>query len=55
MTGLAAEVFYRVLPGQGTLRSWVRLSNRGVAPVTVESVTSFLCGGLDEVDDLDVW
>jgi alpha-galactosidase len=55
VTGLAAEVFYRVLAGQGTLRSWVRLSNRGVAPVTVESVTSFLCGGLDEADDLDVW
>jgi alpha-galactosidase len=43
-----------VLAGQGTLRSWVRLSNRGTAPVTVESVTSFLCGGLDEVDGLDV-
>jgi alpha-galactosidase len=55
VTGLAAEVFYRVLAGQGTLRSWVRLSNRGEKPVTVESVTSFLCGGLDEVDHLDVW
>jgi alpha-galactosidase len=55
VTGLAAEVFYRVLAGQGSLRSWVRLTNRGAAPVTVESVTSLLCGGLDEVDELDVW
>jgi alpha-galactosidase len=54
VTGLAAEVFYRVLAGQGTVRSWVRLTNRGAAPVTVESVTSFLCGSLEEVDDLDV-
>ena len=46
VTGLRAEVFYRVLIGQGALRSWVRLSNHGRKPVTVESVTSFLCGGL---------
>jgi len=46
VTGLRAEVFYRVLAGQGALRCWVRLTNAGPAPVTVESVTSFLCGGL---------
>ena len=46
VTGLRAEVFYRILVGQGALRSWVRLSNQGREPVTVESVTSFLCGGL---------
>lgn len=46
VTGLRAEVFYRILIGQGALRSWVRLSNHGRKPVTVESVTSFLCGGL---------
>ena len=46
VTGLGAEVFYRILIGQGALRSWVRLSNHGREPVTVESVTSFLCGGL---------
>ena len=46
VTGLRAEVFYRILIGQGALRSWVRLSNHGREPVTVESVTSFLCGGL---------
>ena len=28
------------------LRSWVVLANQGPAAVTVESVTSFLCGGL---------
>jgi alpha-galactosidase len=54
VTGLAAEVFYRILAGQGTLRSWVRLSNRSQDPVTVESVTSFLCGALPGAGDLDV-
>src|SRR5262249_46984104 len=63
VTGLRAEAFYQVLdtsgPGGG-LRSWVRLENRGVRPVTVESVTSFLYGGLgtgpgpDDLADLDV-
>ena len=46
VSGLRAEVFYRVLTGCGALRCWVRLTNAGAAPVTVESVTSFLCGGL---------
>jgi alpha-galactosidase len=46
VTGLRAEVCYHVLAGQGALRSWVRLTNQGTAAVTVESVTSFLCGGL---------
>jgi alpha-galactosidase len=45
VTGLQAEVRYRILAGQGVLRSWVRLVNAGDAPVTVESVTSFLCAG----------
>jgi len=52
--GLTAEVCYRILAGQGTLRSWVRLSNRGQEPVTVESVTSLLCGAVGAVGDLDV-
>ena len=51
LTGLHAEVFFRVLTGQGGLRSWVRLTNRGARPVTVESVTSFLCGGLSGTGD----
>jgi len=44
----------------GALRSWVRLENRGEQPVTVQSVTSFLCGGLgmgtgpDDLADLDL-
>jgi alpha-galactosidase len=61
VTSLRAEVFYRVLIGQGVVRSWVRLSNHGREPVTVESVTSFLCGGLSgdpegpaDLADLDV-
>jgi alpha-galactosidase len=60
VTGLHAEVFYRVLVGQGALRSWIRLSNHGRKPVTVESVTSFLCGGLSsgtapiDLSELDV-
>jgi alpha-galactosidase len=59
VTGMRAEVFYRILAG-GALRSWVRLENRGTRPVTVESVTSFLCGGLgagpgpDDVAGLDL-
>ena len=46
VTGLRAEVFYRALAGGGTVRTWARLVNGGAAAVTVESVTSFLCGGL---------
>jgi len=53
-TGLQAEVCYRILAGRGALRSWVQLTNQGSARVTVESVTSLLCGGLagDSSDDL---
>ena len=55
VTGLRAEVSYRILAGRGTLRSWVRLAHEGTARVTVESVTSFLggglAGGLDGPDD----
>ena len=62
VTGLRAEMFYRVLAGHGALRSWVRLTNAGEIPVTVLSVSSFLCGGLsgdergapEELTDLDV-
>jgi alpha-galactosidase len=58
VTGLRAEVFYRVLAGQGALRSWVRLTNAGDSPVTVESVTSFLCGIVSDehnvLSELDV-
>jgi alpha-galactosidase len=65
VTGLRAEVFYRILIAQGVLRSWVRLSNDGDTPVTVQSVTSLLCGGItaaprpapaidDGLADLDV-
>jgi alpha-galactosidase len=56
---LRARVFYQVVAG-GAVRSRVRLENRGARPVTVESVTSFLCGGLgagpgpDDLGDLDV-
>jgi alpha-galactosidase len=63
VTGLRAEVFYRALAGGGTVRTWARLVNGGAAAVTVESVTSFLCGGLaghdaagdpDDLGSLDV-
>jgi alpha-galactosidase len=65
VTGLRAEVCYRILAGRGALRSWVRLTHEGTARVTVESVTSFLCGGFssalpagldgpDDLGDLDV-
>jgi alpha-galactosidase len=63
VTGLHAEVFYRLLATSragGGLRSWVLLENRGARPVTLESVTSFLYGGLgtgpgpDDLADLDL-
>jgi alpha-galactosidase len=64
VTGLRAEIWYQVLAGHGKeaggLRSRVRLQNRGPRPVTVESVSSFLCGGLgtgpgpDDLADLDL-
>ncbi len=64
VTGLHAEVFYLTphagLAGSGGVRCWVRLENRGRRPVTVESVTSFLYGGLsagpdpDDLADLDL-
>ena len=72
VTGLHAEVFYRLLttggagrtgqPGGsgGGVRSWVRLENRAARPVTVQSVSSFLFGGLgtgpgpDDLADLDL-
>jgi alpha-galactosidase len=72
VTGLHAEVFYWFLATSGAartgqtgrsgggLRSWVLLENRGAQPVTVQSVTSFLFGGLgtgpgpDDLADLDL-
>jgi len=56
VTGLQAVVHYRILAGHGVLRSWVRLVNAGDAPVTVESVTSFLCAGFaGSLGSLEVW
>jgi len=46
VTGLRAEVFYRVLAGRGVVRSWVRLVNEGARDLTIEAVTSLLCGAL---------
>jgi alpha-galactosidase len=65
VTGLRAEIRYQILAGPraaaaGGLRCRVRLENRGPRPVTVESVSSFLCGGLgtgpgpDDLADLDL-
>ena len=64
VTGLRAEISYQILAGHGKgaggLRSRARLENRGPRPVTVESVSSFLCGGLgsgpepDDLADLDL-
>ena len=44
--GSQPPLIYQVLVGQGVLRSTVRLVNTGASAVTVESVTSFLGGGL---------
>jgi alpha-galactosidase len=54
VTGLRAEVFYRVLAGRGAVHCWARLTNRGRKPVTLESVTSFICGAFGDPADLDV-
>jgi alpha-galactosidase len=54
VTGLRAEVFYRVLAGLGALRCWARVSNDGGDPVTLESVTSFVGGVGVTPDDLDI-
>jgi alpha-galactosidase len=55
VTGLRAEVCYRTPAGTGTVRAWVRLVNDGPGPLTVTSVTSFLCGAAGDPADLDVW
>jgi alpha-galactosidase len=52
-TGLQVQVFYRMLAGAGVVRSWVVLANHGPAPLTVQSVTSFLAGLPGDVDGLD--
>ena len=46
-TGLNAEICYRILTGHGVLRAWTTLTNQGDGPLTIEAVTSFLCGSLD--------
>jgi alpha-galactosidase len=59
-TGLRTEVFLRLLTGQGAVRAWTRITNDGHEPVTIDAVSSFLCGGLPVADgigspdDLDV-
>jgi alpha-galactosidase len=59
VTGLVAEVTYRVLEGAGVLRSVAHLTNGGAETVWVESVTSFLGSGLagpaGDLDDVDLW
>jgi alpha-galactosidase len=57
-TGLAATASYRFLRGAGVVQSRVRLTNGGPLPLAVESVTSFLCGGLagpgGELEDVEL-
>jgi len=58
--GVRAEVFFRVLTGHGAVRAWTRITNDGHEAVTIDAVSSFLCGGLPVADgigapeDLDV-
>ena len=58
VTGLAATVAYRRLTDVGILRSSVTLKNTGASPLTIESVSSFLCSGLagpgGDLRDVDV-
>jgi alpha-galactosidase len=57
-SGLWATVTYRILRDVGVLRSSALLTNGGTLPLTLESVTSFLGGGLagpdGAVDDVDL-
>jgi alpha-galactosidase len=57
-TGLAAAVSHQFLRGGGVVRSQVSLTNGGPVPLTVESVTSFLGGGLagpgGELEDVEL-
>lgn len=46
VSGLEATVSYRRLTNVGVLRSSVTLKNAGTAPLTIESVSSFLGSGL---------
>ena len=58
VSGLEALVSYQVLRGAGVLRSQVTVTNRGAGPLDLESVTSFLGGGLPgpagTLDDVDL-
>ena len=54
VTGLAADVALRTVPGTGSLRSQVRLVNEGGAPLRLECVSSLTLGGLvDSAGTLD--
>jgi alpha-galactosidase len=59
-TGLRAEVFLRLLVGRGALRAWTRVVNDGGEPVSLDAVSSFVCGGMRGTEgigslaDLDV-
>ena len=56
VTGLRAEVCYRMAAGSGTVRCWAELVNQGPVALTVTSVTSFLAGAAaGDLADLDVW
>lgn len=46
VTGLGVTVGYELLSGHGVLRSAATLTNHGPRPLTIESVTSLLAGGL---------
>ncbi|NUT36910.1 MAG: alpha-galactosidase [Hamadaea sp.] len=59
-TGLLAEVVFRAIPGLGVLRSFVRLTNGGAAPVVIEAIASLVTAGLPGsggggLDDIDVY
>jgi len=52
VSNLAATVRYRTPDGVPVLRSEVILRNEGETPLSLESVTSLVCGGLDGTDVL---
>ncbi|MGW0710850.1 alpha-galactosidase [Streptomyces sp. NPDC002643] len=54
VTGLTADIALRTRPGSGFLRSRVRLTNEGSAPLRLESVSTLTLGGIaDGTGSLD--
>ncbi|WP_193317879.1 MULTISPECIES: glycoside hydrolase family 36 protein [Streptomyces] len=54
-TGLTAELLLESPEGRSVVRSRVRVTNEGPAPLTLLDVPALCLGGLPSADDLDLW